>query len=430
MTMKKIAGIITVGALLLFTLTACGSSNSSVNAASAEEETPAAQAEETVAAGTEALDTAAADTTAPDGGSVLVAYFSHTGNTEEVAQMIAEYTGGDLAKIQRASEYEDLEAEAEAEIKDGVHPEITVSVDSIEEYDTIFVGYPIWWDEAPAMISTFLADNDFSGKTVVPFCTSASDDIGNSLHIFSELCPDAEIAEGLTANNPEDIEPWIQSLGLMDVTQAESETEVQTGSVADAENTTASGGTEEAGAGNILIAYFSVMETDGVDTVAGASRVATDAGVMGNNEYIAQIIQRETGGDVFAIETVQEYPTTHDALLEFAYEEKAENARPELATQIENLDSYDVIFLGFPNWNADLPMPLYTFLETYDFSGKTIIPFTTHGGSGFSRTIETISGLQPGATVISDGLSISRNSVPEAEGEVVDWVNSLDLNVE
>lgn len=188
--------------------------------------------------------------------------------------------------------------------------------------------------------------------------------------------------------------------------------------------------TAEAGNGNILVAYFSVMETDGVDTVAGASRVAVDGEVLGNNEYIAQIIQRETGGDLFAIETVQDYPTTHDPLLEFAYNEKADNARPELATQIENPDNYDVIFLGYPNWNADLPMPLYTFLEEYDFSGKTIIPFTTHGGSGFSRTIQTISELQPNATVISDGLSISRNSVSGAESDVVDWVNSLNLTAE
>ena len=188
--------------------------------------------------------------------------------------------------------------------------------------------------------------------------------------------------------------------------------------------------TEGAGGSNILIAYFSVMETDGVDTVAGASRVAVNGEVLGNNQYIAQIIQQETGGDLFSIETVQEYPTTHDPLLEFAYNEKADNARPELATQIENLDSYDVIFLGFPNWNADLPMPLYTFLEEYDFSGKTIIPFTTHGGSGFSRTIQTISELQPNATVISDGLSISRNSVSGAESDVIDWVKGLNLSTE
>lgn len=157
---------------------------------------------------------APADTSSTGGRKILIAYFSHTGNTREAAQMIGEYTGGDLAEIKRAEEYEDLQEEAEEEIQNGIHPEITVSVSNVEDYDTIFVGYPIWWDEAPAMIATFLAENDFSGKTIIPFCTSASDDIGNSLHIFSELCPDAEIAEGLTANDLNDIEPWLSELGI------------------------------------------------------------------------------------------------------------------------------------------------------------------------------------------------------------------------
>ena len=149
--------------------------------------------------------------------------------------------------------------------------------------------------------------------------------------------------------------------------------------------------------------------------------------MLGNTQYIAQLIQQQTGGDLFRIETVQEYPGSHDPLLEFAYNERAEGARPELAAEMENLDSYDIIFLGYPNWNADLPMPLYTLLEQTDLSGKTIVPFTTHGGSGFSRTIQTIQELQPNATVISDGLSISRNSVAQAEGDVASWVSGLGL---
>lgn len=183
--------------------------NEAAESQTAEPETaePESTEAETVEAGT--------SESVSNGENILIAYFSHTGNTEEAAQIIAEYTGGNLAEIQRAEEYGDLQEEAEAEILDGVHPEITVSVDNIAEYDTIFVGYPIWWDEAPAMIATFLAENDFSGKTVIPFCTSSSDDIGNSLHIFSELCPDANLAEGLTANDLNDIEPWIQNLGLM-----------------------------------------------------------------------------------------------------------------------------------------------------------------------------------------------------------------------
>ena len=215
---------------------------------------------------------------------------------------------------------------------------------------------------------------------------------------------------------------------------AESDTaeQPQAGDETDAptEETTGSDseqGDSAAASSNILIAYFSVPETDGVDAVAGASRVVVDGEVLGNTQYIAQLIQQQTGGDLFRIETVQEYPGSHDPLLEFAYNERAEGARPELAAQMENLDSYDIIFLGYPNWNADLPMPLYTLLEQTDLSGKTIVPFTTHGGSGFSRTIQTIQELQPNATVISDGLSISRNSVAQAEGDVASWVSGLGL---
>jgi len=180
---------------------------------------------------------------------------------------------------------------------------------------------------------------------------------------------------------------------------------------------------EKQAVGNILIAYFTVPETDGVDAVSGASRVVVDGEVLGNNQYIAQLIQQSVGGDLFRIETVQEYPGSHDALLDFAYDEKANNARPE---KIEDLADYDVIFIGYPNWNSELPMPLYTFLEENDFSGKTIVPFNVHGGSGFSRTINTIAELQPNATVITNGFSISRDNMANAQDEVVKWVQTLE----
>lgn len=169
---------------------------------------------------------------------------------------------------------------------------------------------------------------------------------------------------------------------------------------------------------NILIAYFTVPETDGTDAVSGASRVVADGQVLGNTEYVAQLIQQETGGDLFAIETVQEYPGSHDPLLEFAYNEKADNARPELATQIENLDDYDTIFLGYPNWNADLPMPLYTFLESYDFSGKTIVPFCTSASDSIDNSLHIFEELAPDA-VLAEGLTANN------EEEIEPWLAGL-----
>lgn len=208
-------------------------------------------------------------------------------------------------------------------------------------------------------------------------------------------------------------------------TPAEPETTVQPGGNGDQPEADAAENTEVPADSNILIVYFTVPETDGVDTVANASRVATEDGVVGNTEFIAMEIQKNLGGNLFAIETVQEYPGSHEPLLEFAYNEKSDNARPELSTHIESLDGYDYVFIGYPNWNADLPMPLYTFFEEYDFSGKTIIPFVTHGGSGFSGTIRTIQSLEPDATVIEAGLSVSRNSVASAMEDVKSWTDSL-----
>lgn len=184
------------------------------------------------------------------------------------------------------------------------------------------------------------------------------------------------------------------------------------------------------GSSDILIAYFSVPEdvdTEGIDADAGASIVVDDGQVKGNLEYTAGIIQQTTDGDLLRIETVDQYPLDHETLVDQAADEQDQEARPELAFQIENVDQYDTILLGYPNWWGDMPMPLYTFLEENDFAGKTIIPFTVHGGSGFSDTVDTIAQLQPDAQVSSDGLSISRNDVADAADEITSWAEGLGL---
>ena len=175
----------------------------------------------------------------------------------------------------------------------------------------------------------------------------------------------------------------------------------------------------------ILVCYFSFPETDSTDASSGASRVVIDGEMKGAMQYMAEIISDTTGGDLFRIETVQDYPGTHEPLVDQAADEKADSARPELSTRIENLDAYDTIFIGYPNWWADMPMPLYTFLEEYDFSGKMIIPFNSHGGSRFSNTIETIASYEPDADVITDGFTVSRDDVADVETDLVEWVRNL-----
>lgn len=216
--------------------------------------------------------------------------------------------------------------------------------------------------------------------------------------------------------------------------QVESEENIKTKAEEEAEQESLSNQTDidskTSGTSNILIAYFTMPEdidANGIDADAGASIVVKDGEIMGNLEYMARTIQQAVGGDLFQIETQQSYPLDHEPLVDQAAEEQDENARPALSTHIEDLGQYDTILLGYPNWWGDMPQPLYTFLEEYDFSGKTIIPFTAHGGSGFAGTVRTIESLQSGATVRDDGLSISRNDVADSAEEVSRWALNLGL---
>lgn len=181
---------------------------------------------------------------------------------------------------------------------------------------------------------------------------------------------------------------------------------------------------------NTLVVYFSMPETTNPDESSMTeeernSTVIIDGEVLGNTQYVAYVIQENTGADLFRIEPEVPYPTDHDTLVDQAAEEQDNGARPAIKDTIENFDQYDTVFVGYPNWWGDMPMILYTFFDTYDFSGKTIIPFNTHGGSGFSNTINTIAELEPDATIYEEGFTVSRNNVQEAEPDILAWLNEL-----
>lgn len=178
--------------------------------------------------------------------------------------------------------------------------------------------------------------------------------------------------------------------------------------------------------GKALVVYFSVPETDGVDASSGASRLISDGKVVGNTQYIASVISEATKGDLFEIKTVHAYPGSHKALIDAAKVEIDNNARPKLATHIENLNDYKVVFVGFPNWWYDMPMPLYSFFDEYDLDSKTVIPFCTHSGSRFSGAIQTIRKLEPKASVL-DGYAIPRKRVSEAKPNVLNWLKRTGM---
>lgn len=146
----------------------------------------------------------------------------------------------------------------------------------------------------------------------------------------------------------------------------------------------------------------------------------------GNTEQVAQIIQQETGGDLFEIAPATPYTNDYNELLDIAQQEQSDNARPELAGQVENWEQYDTIFVGYPNWWSDAPMAVYTFLESYDWDGKTLVPFNTSASGGFGRSLPGLEESAAGASIL-DGISLTERTLGNAQSEVTTWLNELGL---
>lgn len=144
----------------------------------------------------------------------------------------------------------------------------------------------------------------------------------------------------------------------------------------------------------------------------------------GNTEQLAKDIQEQIGGDLFKIEPEAPYTNNINELSGLALQEQRDDVRPVLSSHVENIDKYDVVFIGFPNWWNDMPMPVFTFLEEYDFSGKTVIPFTTYGDGGFGRSVTSIQEILSDATIL-DGLAVQEHELESASAEVTEWLQVL-----
>lgn len=177
----------------------------------------------------------------------------------------------------------------------------------------------------------------------------------------------------------------------------------------------------------VLIAYFSEPLPDGVDANTSASRVIVDGDLYGSVEYMASVIAEATKGDLVRIQTATPYPGNFNDLASQADNERQNDIHPALATNIANFDDYDVIFVGYPIWWYQMPMAMYSFFNEYDFSGKTIIPFSSHGGSGWSGTLDDITRMEPNATIV-EGYSISRSNVANSENGIHEWLGRIGMS--
>ncbi|MGA2780506.1 MAG: flavodoxin [Smithella sp.] len=146
----------------------------------------------------------------------------------------------------------------------------------------------------------------------------------------------------------------------------------------------------------------------------------------GNTREIANQIHKNVGGDIFEIQAVKPYPDDYDAVVQQARQELKSGHKPILKAKVENIKSYDLVFIGYPNWCSTIPAPVKAFLPQYDFSGKTIVPFCTHEGSGLGRSVTDISKLCPESTLL-DGVAIRGSDVKTAQNEVVEWLRKIKI---
>ena len=169
----------------------------------------------------------------------------------------------------------------------------------------------------------------------------------------------------------------------------------------------------------ILVAYFSRIGNEyNVGTIT-----------KGNTAVVAEMIAKKTGADIFEIKPAKSYPVDYDECTKIASREKATKARPTITSKVENFEQYDTIFLGYPIWYGDAPMVIYSFLESYDFSGKNIVPFCTHGGSGLSSTDQQITLVCPKAKILQ-GFEIrgtvAQKDSSETDKKVSEWLKKIN----
>ncbi len=185
----------------------------------------------------------------------------------------------------------------------------------------------------------------------------------------------------------------------------------------------------------VLIAYFSrIGNIDSeyeVDATSSASVVVAGESILGNTEYMANLIQKEVGGDIHFIETKEKYSSDYDGtdnnkLDVQTNKEHRNDARPKLVGEVINMEDYDVIFLGYPNWWSDFPMAVYSFLDEYDLSEKKVYLFNTSGGGGFAGTLKTIKEMEPDADINENILTVTHYDFDNFDSDdVKDWLEEI-----
>ena len=366
----------------------------------------------------------------------IVVYFSCTDNTKKIAEYIKDSTASDIYRIEPSVPYTSADlnygnddSRTSKEQNDATaRPGIAGSLPSLTDYEIVYLGYPIWWGEAPKIMYTFVENYDMSGKIIIPFCTSASSGIGNSAKNLQTVTRgNATWIAGQRfagSSSKSEIQQWVQGLDLSTTTTAIGTMVTPTPdnsspapSVTESPDVSSEPGTSE-----------QPEPTETPDVPAGKKSIVVYFSCTDNTKTIAEYVAESTAADIYRIEPSVPYTS---ADLDYGNDDsrtsKEQNdatARPEISGELPALDGYENVYIGYPIWWGQAPKILYTFVENCNLSGKTVIPFCTSASSGVGISATN---LQAADTSQATWLTGRRFSGSSPKSDVENWLAGLGL---
>lgn len=378
----------------------------------------------------------------------IVVYFSCTDNTKTIAEYIKDSTASDIYRIEPSVpytsadlDYGNADSRTSKEQNDATaRPSIAGNLPSLTDYEIVYLGYPIWWGEAPKIMYTFVEKYDLSGKIIIPFCTSASSGIGNSAtNLQTVTRGNATWIAGQRfagSSSKSEIQQWVQGLDLSKTTSATGtvvtpapDNSTPAPSVTESPDVTSEPGTSEQPATTEQPSVTPTPEpTETPDVPSGKKSIVVYFSCTDNTKTIAEYVAESTDADIYRIEPSVPYTSADlnygNADSRTSKEQNDATARPEITGELPALDGYENVYLGYPIWWGQAPKILYTFVENCNLSGKTVIPFCTSASSGIGTSATNV---QAADTSQATWLTGRRFSGSSPKSDVESWISGLGL---
>jgi len=378
----------------------------------------------------------------------IVVYFSCTDNTKTIAEYIKDSTVSDIYRIEPSVPYTsadlnygNADSRTSKEQNDATaRPGIAGSLPSLTDYEIVYLGYPIWWGEAPKIMYTFVESYDLSGKIIIPFCTSASSGIGNSAtNLQTVTRGNATWIAGQRfagSSSKSAIQQWVQGLDLSKTTSATGtvatpapDNSTSAPSVTELPDVTSEPGTSEQPAATEQPSVTQTPEpTETPDVSVSKKSIVVYFSCTDNTKTIAEYVAESTNADIYQIEADEPYTSADlnygDTNSRTSKEQNDATARPKIAGELPVFDGYENVYIGYPIWWGQAPKILYTFVENCNLSGKTVIPFCTSASSGIGTSATN---LQAADTSQATWLTGRRFSGSSPKSDVESWISGLGL---